>query len=50
VKRFVAYHQLDGKNITYGDFSELSYTGNGDKWQALNLPTLGIDAGLIRYK
>lgn len=50
VKRFVAYHQLDGKNITYGEFSELSYTGNGDKWQALNLPTLGIDAGLIRYK
>jgi len=50
VKRFVAYHQLDGSNITYGDFSELSYTGNGDKFQGLNFPTLGIDAGLIRYK
>jgi UDP-glucose 4-epimerase len=50
VKRFCHYHQLSGDNITYGDFSELSYTGNGDKWASLNMPLLGIDAGLIKYK
>jgi hypothetical protein len=50
VKRFCHYHQLPGDNITYGDFSELGYTGNGDKWASLNMPLLGIDTGLIKYK
>ena len=50
VKRFCDYHLLSGDNITYGEFSDLSYTGNGDKWQSLNMPQLGIDMGMIKYK
>ena len=50
VKRFCLFHGLRGDNITYGNLSELNYTGNGDKWQSLNLPTQGIDAGLKKYK
>jgi nucleoside-diphosphate-sugar epimerase len=50
VKRFCSYHLLSGDNITYGDFSELSYTGNGDKWASLNMTLQGIDMGMIKYK
>jgi nucleoside-diphosphate-sugar epimerase len=50
VRRFCSYHSLAGDNITYGDFSELSYTGNGDKWAGLNMRLQGIDQGMIRYK
>lgn len=50
VKRFCHYHQLSGENIQYGDFSELSYTGNGDKWTSLNMRLEGIDMGMIKYK
>jgi GDP-L-fucose synthase len=50
VKRFCNYHSLQDNNITYSDVSGLSYTGNGNKLHSLNFPTLGIDAGLLRYK
>jgi len=50
VKRFCSYHSLSGDNITYGDYSELSYTGNGDKWASLYMPLQGIDTGLKKYK
>ena len=50
VKRFCDYHELEQDHITYGDYSPLSYTGNGNKLQDLNLPLLGIDYGLKNYK
>lgn len=50
VKRFCSIHGLSQDHITYGDYSDMSYTGNGDSWQELNLPTLGIDYGLTNYK
>lgn len=50
VKRFCRFHNLSGNNILYGEFSELSYTGNGDRLQSLNLSRLGLDVGLKRYK
>ena len=50
VKRFCSHHSLSGNNITYGDFSELSYTGNGDKWASLNMRLEGIDMGMLKYK
>jgi GDP-L-fucose synthase len=50
VKRFCNYHNLSTDHVTYGGFSKLSYTGNGDKWQSLNFPRIGTDEGLKRYK
>jgi GDP-L-fucose synthase len=50
VKRFCNIHKLTGDNITFGDYSELAYTGNSDRLQSLNLPRLGTDIGLERYK
>jgi nucleoside-diphosphate-sugar epimerase len=50
VGRFCSYHQISSENILPGGFSELSYTGNSNKWQSLNMPLKGIDYGLIRYK
>jgi nucleoside-diphosphate-sugar epimerase len=50
VKQYCDLHQIVDDHITYGDFSELSYTGNGDKLQDLNLPQQGINMGLIKYK
>lgn len=50
VKRFCSIHKLKGDNIVFGNFSELSYTGNCDRLESLNLPKLGIDIGLARYK
>ena len=49
VKTFCSVHQLPTNNITYSGYSDLSYTGNGDKWQSLNLPTMGITKGLMKY-
>jgi len=49
VKTFCYIHQLPTNNITYSGYSELSYTGNGDKWQSLNLPIMGTTNGLTKY-
>lgn len=50
ISRFCKINKLSGDNIKYGNYNELSYTGNCSKLQSLNLPTLGIDLGLSRYK
>jgi GDP-L-fucose synthase len=50
VKKFCQLHNLSGDNITYGDFSELSYTADSSKFTDLNLPQQGINTGLAKYK
>ena len=50
VKTFCKVQKLSGKNITFGETSDLNYTGNGFRFASLDLPKLGIITGMKRYK
>jgi nucleoside-diphosphate-sugar epimerase len=50
VDRFCNIHNIPKDKITNNGLSNLNYTGNSDKWDSLNLPRIGINAGLERYK
>lgn len=50
VKKFCKKHNLPENNITYGKFCDHNYTGNSKKFDELDLPRLGLDTGIERYK
>jgi len=50
VKKFCEVQNLSGENVSFGDKSNLNYTGDGSKLASLDLPSLGIITGMKRYR
>jgi GDP-L-fucose synthase len=50
VKQFCVIHNLEGANITFGSTTPFNYSGNADKFDSLNLPRIGLEAGMKKYK
>jgi GDP-L-fucose synthase len=50
VKTFCKLHDLSGDNITYGERSELNYTGDSTRFDSLDLQRLGSIVGMKKYR